>query len=165
MMTIAEALSMRSIPEPNSGCHLWLGAVDGAGYGIITRGGIREGVHRAAWALENGPVPLGLVVCHHCDVPLCVNPAHLFLGTKADNSADMARKGRWRGGAPAGGPRSNKKLTEGAAREVILSSGSLRHVARRFGVAPSLVFRIRANKSWKHIDRAALGTMIERGTA
>jgi hypothetical protein len=89
----------RTIPEPNSGCLLWEGAVQRYGYGHIRVGG-RKGrnvsVHRLVWEEANGPIPLGLHVLHQCDVPACVNINHLFLGTHSDNMRDMWNKGRVR---------------------------------------------------------------------
>jgi hypothetical protein len=89
----------RLIPEPNSGCWLWEGAVTNDGYGMICRNGTTLRVHRLAWEEVNGPIPDGLNVCHTCDVPACCNPAHLFVGTQQDNVSDMRAKGRFKGGS------------------------------------------------------------------
>lgn len=75
------------------GCWLWEGPNTGR-YGYIVVNGHGMTAHRRAWILENGPIPDGLLACHHCDTPLCVRPDHLFLGTPADNARDMMVKGR-----------------------------------------------------------------------
>ncbi len=81
-------------PEPTSGCWLWT-AGESHGYGVIGDGhGGAEFAHRASWRIFRGDIPSGMNVCHHCDVPFCVNPDHLFIGTQKDNVRDMANKGR-----------------------------------------------------------------------
>lgn len=82
----------RYIPEPMSGCWLWLGAGDENGYGRFRR--IRA--HRYAYLKFIGEIPAGKFVCHKCDNPACVNPAHLWLGENRDNLEDMTKKGRRR---------------------------------------------------------------------
>lgn len=84
-------------PEPMSGCWLWIGVDDGdTGYGRF--GPRQHQAHRVSWLLYRGPIPAGLFVLHRCDVPRCVNPTHLFLGTQTDNVRDCIAKGRfsWR---------------------------------------------------------------------
>jgi len=84
--------------QKTENCWLWMGARTKLGYG--QRGGRKTGrryTHRLSWEMRFGPIPEGLCVLHHCDNPPCVNPDHLFLGTKKDNTQDMIAKGRGRG--------------------------------------------------------------------
>lgn|SRR5262249_45026831 len=78
-------------------CWLWTGSRNNGGYGYMAYNGWSEGTHRISWIVHRGPIPNGLWVCHHCDVPSCLRPDHLFLGTPQDNVADMIAKGRYRG--------------------------------------------------------------------
>lgn len=92
---ISRRLEYRSVPEPNTGCLLWTASVDGCGYGTIRCGEKVLRAHRVAWEVENGPIPDGLLVCHTCDTPCCINTKHLYLGTDQTNMEDRAA--RWRG--------------------------------------------------------------------
>lgn len=95
-MQVSKAIpwQYRTIPEPNSGCLLWEGAVSRYGYGHVRRGGKDIVLHRLVWEEANGSIPDGLHVLHRCDVPSCVNINHLFLGTRFDNMQDIVAKGR-----------------------------------------------------------------------
>lgn len=106
-------------------CWVWTGSNDGKGYGQISAGAGRSPIkaHRLSWEIHNGQIPAGMVICHRCDNPKCVNPSHLFVGTQKDNMVDCATKNRLSvrsrdnlrpgcRGFHGAGPRSNKELRE-----------------------------------------------------
>lgn len=84
----------RSIPVPETGCWIWLGAEKGNGYGNVRCGGKNETAHRRSYREAFGDIPDGSDVCHKCDTRLCINPDHLFTGSRLENMADCFRKGR-----------------------------------------------------------------------
>jgi len=131
-------------------CWEWTGALDNNGYGKIkegVRGSKMLLAHRLSWGLENGPIPKGKCVLHLYDNPRCVNPAHLFLGTQADNLHDMAKKGRSRRGERHG----RAKLTEQDVHEIrqMLKGGIFQRViAEKYGVTRATIGAINTGKSW-----------------
>jgi hypothetical protein len=151
---LAERFHGRYIPEPTSGCWLWDGMLSRDGYGRIFVGKTRQSAHRVSWELHRGPIPNGMLVCHHCDTPACVNPDHLFLGTGADNMNDMVRKGRcpdnegrWR----AGSRHRKSKLTEDAVRHIREKRMTAAEYARLYAVALSTVYVVQLRYRWGHV--------------
>jgi hypothetical protein len=148
---LRERFNAQWVGEPNSGCWLWTGGISANGYGAIYSEGKQCGAHRVAYELHCGPIAVGLHVCHRCDVRSCVNPDHLFLGTIRDNNADMVAKGRNRYVPLRGSANGSAKLTDADVRAIRASQRGQVATARAFGVAPSLISRIRQRKSWSHI--------------
>lgn len=109
--------------------------------------------HVASWIIHNGEIPPGLLVLHKCDNPPCVRPDHLFLGTHADNIADMIAKGRYGGPRqlPRGASHHNAKLTEVAVHVIRSSLMSNTWLAERFGVSDDTVRLVKRRKIWTHI--------------
>lgn len=134
--------------EDPAGCWLWAGPLLPNGYGRFGK----STAHRKSWELHHGPIPAGLYVCHSCDVPACVNPGHLWLGTAADNRHDCDAKGR----AAIGEALGSSKLTERqvAAIKANLASGHrVAVIAAAHGVTPSTIYRIRKGETWTHVGR------------
>lgn len=146
-LSMREVLEWSSIPEPNSGCHLWIKATTRQGYGQFSWNDRLLLAHRAAYEATHGPIPPGMVVCHKCDVPGCVNPAHLFVGSQKANMADAQAKGR----AVHGIGHSLAKLTDVDARNIFASRLSYRQLAARYGVSVTLIYRIKKRLAWAHV--------------
>ena len=131
------------MPDPNSGCWLWELKLRN-GYGVFMmawRDGKSIGAHRASWMLHKGPIPDDLFVCHKCDVPSCVNPNHLFLGTHKENIQDASRKGRMKGW--------KARLTEVDVAAIRASTERRAVLAERYKVSPHTIKDVRMGRSWR----------------
>jgi hypothetical protein len=130
-------------------CWEWRGANKGNGYGHTSRGP----AHRRSYELFRGPIPPKMDVCHRCDNRACVNPSHLFLGTRLDNMRDAVSKGRIARGSRLPTLRGDSchfaKLD--AAKVAIIRTSALpsKEIARLFGVSADNINRIRRNNTWK----------------
>lgn len=155
--TVAERIFALSIPEPNSGCWLWMGTVSSKTrpYGRMIIGsrsdGTRKsiGAHRASFEAFVGQVSTGMEVCHRCDTPSCVNPDHLFVGTRQENVDDRERKNR--NVLPSillGESAPQAKFKNAIVSEVIASTLSSRAAAAHYGISPSYVRQLRRGE-WR----------------
>ena len=138
--------------DTSGDCWLWTAAVGSSGYGQLSSrlGQAPLRAHRVSWELAFGEIPEGMSVLHRCDTPRCVRPEHLFLGTKADNAADMSRKRRARNGA-------GTMLSEETARAImgdLLRGDGGRVVARRYGTTETVVSRIKRGRGYPDLREA-----------
>lgn len=161
MTPLAEQIERLSIPEPNSGCWIWLAATTRNGYGYLTQRvsyGVFKSVrsNRASWIAYRGNIPDALHVLHRCDNRLCVNPDHLFLGTPRDNMVDMHAKKRHRARQPSGEASHLSKLTDEQVSYVLSSSKAGTAIADELGVSKNCISAIRTGITWKHLQRGQL---------
>jgi len=131
-------------------CWLWTGSLfQPQGYGRVIVNRKRQKAHRVAWEITRGAIPEGKWVLHKCDNPPCCNPAHLYLGNVIDNARDMMERGRRKG--PIGTEHPLAKLNTEKVQQIRAARGTIHKIAQRYGVADSLISRIRLRKSWKQV--------------
>lgn len=156
---VPKLLRTNGYPDEKTGCILYRSNRTKAGYGRIRLGGLdgkEHYAHRLSYELSRGPIPDGMQVCHTCDTPNCINPDHLFLGTNADNQADMDKKGRrnltsW---TMLGAKHHNARLTDDDVRYIRANCkqrGDQRRMAKQFGITEANVTVIVKRRGWKHV--------------
>lgn len=149
-----------SISVDGNGCWIWQRAKATNGYGSFALGGGKAArAHRISFEVFVGDIPCGLDVCHRCDVRACVNPSHLFTGSRSENILDASSKNRVsRTHQKKGSQHPSAKLDEQKAAEilVLLSSGEPKtRIAKRYGVSDRVILLISRGQLWKHVKRAA----------
>lgn len=154
MATADERFDAKWMPVTECGCHLWFAAVNHFGYGKFAVASEKWALaHRYSYERHYGKIPDGMLVCHSCDVPSCVNPEHLFLGTYADNAKDRQKKNR--GGQPKGEEHGRSKLTADDVvkiRELVANEELTSYAAsKKFGINHKTARDIVSGKLWKHV--------------
>lgn len=103
--------------------------------------------HRFAYEHFNGPIATGMFLCHHCDIPACCNPHHMFVGTQKDNMADAMRKDRM----ARGERRPQSVLNEEQILEIRAANGMHAEIAKRYGVHRMTIGKIKRGIRWSHV--------------
>ena len=142
--------------EKTDGCWLWVGGSKSQkGYGKIEIKGKHKLAHRLSYEIHKGPIPDGLLVMHSCDNPSCVNPDHLSVGTQSQNILEAFAKGRKNAVPPHvfGESCGASKISEKVAIEILASKDPSKALMARYGVSKSIIQRLRAGDTWKHLPR------------
>lgn len=138
--------------EPNTGCWLWLGAILPNGYGHISPGGDSKVngtiyAHRASMMLFKNSDLIGLDVCHTCDNRCCVNPDHLFVGSRKDNMRDCVAKDRQQRGER----HCRAKITDQDVFDIRTGRMSKHDFAKLYGITHRNVRHIQLGRTWRHL--------------
>lgn len=167
---VVDRFNLYLFPEPNSGCWFWMGGLLPTGYGRFNYAPASNYAHRASFLLANGELPDGDDICHRCDIRCCVNPYHLFAGSRSDNIRDMIHKGRagfqknpqayvelgrQNGALTRGEDNSGAVLSDQdvAIVKYLLRRGSFAvDIAKVFDVHVATIRDIKAARSWRHVN-------------
>lgn len=158
--TVIERIEEKSSHQKGTGCLIWNGAVSGGykskpntQYGYIKIDGKTQRVHRVMYEIHSGPIPEGMVLCHKCDNPLCINPDHLFLGTQAENVQDMIEKKRQ---YHPRGEMNNSKLKECEVIRILEAAKqgvSLHILSQKYSVHVVTIRNIVSGKKWAYLSK------------
>lgn len=151
----ASIILERSIPVTECGCWIWMAGCASTGYGRVEYRCRRYGAHRFSYETFKGPVPAGLHVLHRCDMPLCVNPEHLFLGTNADNIRDRDAKGR--SNRARGERQGAAKLSVDAVVDIRTSPLTRKALAAKYGVHHTTITAVLTGRTWLHVRHESGG--------
>lgn len=158
--TPEQRFEIYAVPVPECGCWLWQGPLSHNGYARFKVAAKSVVGSRYAWERFRGPIPAGMEVCHKCDTRCCVNPDHLFIGTKMENEADKVRKGRQSRGEKHSQSFKTRARGERSGRAVLSSeqviqirsdTRSGRLIGLAFGISQTTVWHIKARRTWRHI--------------
>lgn len=178
--SIADRFWEKVQKSDGDGCWLWTASAMKKGYGQMSVPGGMARAHRISYELHYGPIPDGMFVCHTCDNPRCVNPAHLWLGTNSDNLHDAIRKGKFQTAKRKAGPkkswvtararygpsgrppgdRAGTKLKAAQVIEIIAEfKAGMRpqRIAAKYGVSGGAIDGILYGRNWRHITGGRVG--------
>jgi hypothetical protein len=140
-------------------CWIWIRSVDTSGYGALKVGGKKVNAHRYSYELTYGAIPEGMEICHKCNNRLCVNPNHLYAGTRRQNVADMIAAGNFGLRTPSpkrGTDNYHAVLTEVEVLDIYeraWSGESQVQIAREYSVSKHTISAIKHGKSWQHLTK------------
>lgn len=146
------------IPEPNSGCWIWMRGLTGTGYGSFRCGSLSDGTRRTVTAsryicdVVHGAIPDGMQALHKCDNKMCVNPDHIYIGTRSQNAIDAFDRGKKIPHRLLGTNHPRAKLSDEDVRTIRRSSEKSTALASKFGLSKTQIGSIKKRKSWAHVD-------------
>lgn len=154
--SLKERFEEKFTKGPDDVCWEWMAGTNSKGYGVIGKGRRVDGLdyaHRVSYMTYVGDIPDGHDVCHSCDNPKCVNPKHLFVGTRKDNMQDCVSKGRTN--KPIGESHPKALLTEKDVLRIRASNETNKALAKKYQMSVSGIRSARVGISWKHIGGSA----------